>query len=267
MEKNEVDQLEKKINKVPLELINGKPILNDIDAIYRLSDAFALSSILPNGIKGKKYDILVILMWGSELGLSPVVSLFNIDIINGSPALNVTIMESLAESSGQLELKKIYTTGERFDPSKKELPRICDRYNDNYGFVCEIKRKGKEIYKSTYLVIDAKAAKRWGDEHSAWAKYPEKMLEARAIGYAVKREFSDVTKGMYTTDEMEDIVTTKNVTLKKTTGVDDRDLGIPSDNAKCQTSGSETSQEETSQEETSQGVNMPPEEEVAESLV
>ena len=70
-----------------------------------------------------------------------------------------------------------------------------------------MRRKGVEnpIIR-TFTIKDAKQANLWG-RSGPWTQYPERMLEHRARGFALRDAFADKLRGVITTEEARDIPT------------------------------------------------------------
>jgi hypothetical protein len=70
------------------------------------------------------------------------------------------------------------------------------------GF-CEVTRKGEPPQRRTFSVTDAKRAKLWG-RTGPWSDYPDRMLQLRARGFALRDVFPDVLRNLVTREEAED---------------------------------------------------------------
>ena len=68
-----------------------------------------------------------------------------------------------------------------------------------------MKRKGVEnTIVRAFTIGDAKKANLWG-RSGPWTQYPERMLEHRARGFALRDAFADKLRGVITTEEARDI--------------------------------------------------------------
>lgn len=121
-----------------------------------------------------------VVQYGAELGLGPMVSLQNINIINGKPAANGQVMLSLAMSRG--------VTFQVLSETDKE---------------CSIKFvKGSNQYISHFTLKDAEEAGLTGKDN--WKKWRRDMLFWRCVAKGVRRIDPTSVMGLYTPDELTD---------------------------------------------------------------
>jgi hypothetical protein len=85
------------IVKKPVDL--GKPVL-DLDDAYRLSKALSMASVLPDTIRGNPNDVLALMLYGQDLGMSPMQSIQGIYVVKGKPQLSATTWIALARQRG-----------------------------------------------------------------------------------------------------------------------------------------------------------------------
>lgn len=133
------------------------------------------------------------IVWGCELGFSALRSLQSIDNVPGrKPALNVDAKKSLVWGSGLCEY------------IEDEI--MCDSSGNLLGVRCRAKRKDVTRETVSVFTVDmAKKAGLWG-RPGPWTQYPQRMLTARAVGYALNDTFADVLGGItLTTDESRDM--------------------------------------------------------------
>lgn len=154
-----------------------------LDEKLKLAKSFAASGFTPSGVKTPD-QVLFIIEMGEELGLKPVASLNNINVIQGNPTLGADAMLGLAYKTGQVESVDMNDiTSERA--------------------VIKIKRKGQPEVVRQYTIGDARQAGLAG--RGVWKTFPDRMLKARALAFAVRDAFPDVLAGIYTPDEMEGV--------------------------------------------------------------
>lgn len=158
----------------------------------------AESTLVPKEFQGRPGNIIIALQMGAEVGLSHTQALQSIGVVNGKPSIYGDGAAGLVRSKGNPSIFKEYEIGERGSDNWRE-------WNDNYGYACEIKRKGsEEITKRTFTVLDAKRAGLWGKD-GPWAKYPQRMLMMRARSWAMRDSHPDVLKGLSIWEEAIDI--------------------------------------------------------------
>ena len=146
------------------------------------SEVLSKSGLVPDAYRGKPSNILVAIQWGYEIGLPPMQSLSNINIINGRATL--------------------WGDG---------LVAVCKKHPDYYGMkewlegdtaFCSVKRKVKDTVEETIREFSLEDATKAGlMNKSNWKGYPKRMLAQRARGFALRDAFPDAIKGIITTEE------------------------------------------------------------------
>lgn len=152
----------------------------NIDGFDSLAERFAKSKLLPDGIAGKPADILVTLMAGHELGLTPMASIRGIHVIKGKPVLSADLMVAVVLGSGKASYFR--RVGETDDAVTYETHRIGS----------------PEPQRCTWTAAQAKRAGLVGDN---WRLYPRAMLAARAKSELARDVYPDVLAGCYDPDE------------------------------------------------------------------
>lgn len=132
-----------------------------------------------------QYAVFIAMAKGKELGLSPMASLDSIAVINGRPSVWGDAALALCQASG-------------------ELLDMTEDFDGKDCAVCTITRKGrKSPITRRFSVEDAKRAGLWG-KGGPWSQYPQRMLQLRARGFALRDAFADVLRGMPTVEEARD---------------------------------------------------------------
>lgn len=157
---------------------DGRFVGSNIDQEYRLAKAYHMSGLMPKGL-GSPEKVLVALQICRELKLPAMTSVGNIAVINGTPSLFGNLPLALVKRSGQLEL--IEEVINEDDP-------------ENMFASCTIKRKGSLSIIRHFSWNDAKRAGLF--KNDVWSKYPKRMLQMRARGWAIKDSFPDVLLGL-----------------------------------------------------------------------
>jgi hypothetical protein len=158
----------------------------DLDSAYRLAKAVCLSGLAPKGLE-KPEAVMIAIMHGMEVGLTPMMALQKIAVINGRPTIWGDGALGLVRGSGLCEYvtEKIEGTG------------------DSRVAICTAKRKGEpEPIVRRFSIADAKRASLW-DKGGPWKQYPERMLAMRARAFALRDGFADVLGGLYLTEELQ----------------------------------------------------------------
>lgn len=164
-----------------------KPIVpTDMDQVWRFAQIVAKSGIAPKDMQ-KPETITVAIMHGLEVGLTPLMALQRIAVINGRPSIWGDAAIGLVRASGLCEYVQEMVIGD----------------GDNMVATCRAKRKGeKDPIERTFSVADAKKASLWG-KTGPWQQYPKRMLQMRARAFTLRDLFADVLGGLYIAEELE----------------------------------------------------------------
>lgn len=154
----------------------------------QFADMLARSAMVPAAFQGKPANVLVAIAWGKEIGLGSLQALQSIAVIQGRPTL---------WGDGALALV-------RGHPACAGIREGVEGEGDaRHGF-CEVTRRGEQMQRRTFSVADAKRANLWG-KTGPWTQYPDRMLQMRARGFAIRDVFPDALRGVMITEEAQDL--------------------------------------------------------------
>lgn len=156
----------------------------EASAISGIANAIAGTS-LAGAYRGKRDEIVAVVLAGHELGIKPMTSLKSIDVIQGQPALRAHAMRGIVLKQGhELELVEA---------------------DDNHC-VMRGRRKGSENWQTIAWDIDR--ARQMGLlNKDQWKKQPKTMLIARATGEICRLIAADALHGMpYVAEELDGFV-------------------------------------------------------------
>lgn len=168
-----------------------------IDETWRVARAFLRAGTVPDAYKKNANDEQVVsrvitgIMAGAEVGLPPMMSLKNITIINGMPAIWGDAAIGLVQASNLLRNTVTNWTGEEL--------------KDDWTCTVKMWREGQdEPYIGEFSVGDAKRAKLWG-KGGPWSSYPARMLFNRARAFCIRNGFADCLVGLQIAEEARDM--------------------------------------------------------------
>lgn len=150
----------------------------------------AKSSMMPRDYIGKPENVVIAVQMGSELGLAPMQAIQNIAVISGKPSVYGDAMLGLVKQS----------------PLCEDVEEHFEGDGDRRVAVCIAKRVGKRPVHQSFSVEDAKRANLWG-KSGPWTQYPDRMLQMRARGFALRDAFPDVLRGLISAEEAGDYPT------------------------------------------------------------
>ncbi len=164
----------------------------------------AKTDFVPKDYKNKPGNVLIAIQWGAEIGVQPMQAMQNIACINGRPSIYGDLALALCLASC-----------------------VCEYVNETFDeptmtATCAVKRRGGVERVETFSQADAEKAGLWQteakvtrykkggggkyttDNDSPWFRYPKRMLQMRARGFALRDAFPDVLKGLITAEEARD---------------------------------------------------------------
>ena len=189
---NETTQSDMAIQKVPTTSVQRQPETfaprNLVDAI-KFAELVSKSGMCPKEYAGKPEAIVVAIQMGMEVGLQPLQALQSIAVINGKPALYGDAALALVKTHPEFE----WVREDDLDTIRK-----------NNAAKCIIKRRNQPEVVMTFTMEDAKKAGLQG-KTGPWSTYPNRMLQMRARGFAIRDAFPDALKGIITAEEAQDM--------------------------------------------------------------
>lgn len=158
---------------------------------YEMASVLCKSGLIPSGLNSPE-KVFVALQWGHELGLTPMVAVNNIAVINGKPTLSADIMCAVVKRSPEYGgIKWIEMSDTK---AECEITRILPNGE-------------KETQRSCFTIEDAEKAGLTGKD--VWKKYRKRMLKHRCLSYGLKDMFPDLLAGLYDPEEMESVQSEK----------------------------------------------------------
>ncbi len=169
-------------------LYNEKALTQALD----LADRLAKASIVPEALRGKPADILIVLLSGHELGLSPMQALRSVAVVSGKPVLAADLVVALVQARTDV--------CEYF-----ELIESTDRIA-----TYETKRRNRKTpTRMSFTIEDAERAGLL--KQPAWRAYPRPMLRHRCASELAREVFPDIVLGLYVQEELPDLVQSGSV--------------------------------------------------------
>lgn len=172
---------------------NSSSFLNpqSFEQAERYAEIISKSSLCPTAFKGKPGDVMVAIMMGAEVGLSPMQAIQNIAVINGRPSL-----------WGDAALAVV-----RVHPSCQSVREWIEGTIEDGKVTayCAVIRKGQQEEVRHFTMEMAKKAGLWS-KAGVWNQYPLRMLQMRARGFAIRDTFPDALRGLHLAEESQDFI-------------------------------------------------------------
>ena len=163
----------------------GALIPQGVDEAFRLAEGLVRGGGAPKGVT--PMQAFTIIAKGLEVGFAPMQALATIANINGRLSIYGDGLIAIARRGGNRVSETLEGNGDA---------RVA---------TCTITRAdtGETITRS-FSVLDAKRAKLWG-KGGPWSQYPDRMMAARARGFAIRDGLADKLFGLHVAEESEDI--------------------------------------------------------------
>jgi hypothetical protein len=162
--------------------------LTNMAAAWTFANAIVRANLQPRGMTPPQ--VLIALQMGAEIGLPPMQALKNIAVINGRPTIWGDALLAIAYSRNLIEDINETITGD----------------GDQRTATCTIQRRGNTTPTTrTFTVANAKTAGLWG-KSGPWSQYPDRMLQMRARGFALRDAVPDALGGFTLAEEAQDII-------------------------------------------------------------
>ena len=168
-----------------------------MDEMKLFAHELSKSILVPKDYQGKPANCFVAIQWGLECGLAPLQALQSIAVINGKPSMYGDALLAMVRADS----------------------RCLGVHEEQDGGVatCIIKRKHSdgsvEEVKRTFSMKQAQQAGL--SNRPTWKAYPERMLQHRARGNAIRDAFPDVIHGLISAEEAQDYDEPKDVTPRQ----------------------------------------------------
>ena len=171
-------------------------IPTDVDQAIRISEMFAKSDLVPDSYKNKPANIFLAVSAGASLGLAPFQAMQNIAVINGKPSVWGDALLAMVRND-----KRCLSVKESIEGEGKNMKATC--------VVSRLAPNGEtEVISSSFSMGQAQSANLLN--RPPWKSYPDRMLQMRARGFALRDAFADVIGGLITSEEAEDYPIAKN---------------------------------------------------------
>ena len=209
---------EKKVEKKETEIIKTEELptevkdkvskldsFNSVEDMKTFAQTLIDSKIIPSSYDSPE-KIITVISAGRELGLSPIMSLYNMPFVGSKPTLGVHAIGALIRKGGV-----VWTTIEDAQQYKdiEDTVKLDADGKPDVRTVIEFKRFSKEldevvIERMTFTKSEAKKAGLWGK--NAWFTYPFIMLWNRTFVMGARRIAPDLLMGISETSEMAHVV-------------------------------------------------------------
>lgn len=182
----------------------------------RMAEQLAHSNFLPDAYRGNQGDCLVLIEYASRLRV-PVIQLAqNMDVVKGRPGLRGTFLAGIINASPLFSRLKYEWRG---NAGKDGKPPSNDYGCRAYATEAET----SDVLYGTWIDWAMVTGEKWSSNQK-WNTMREQMFMYRAASFWSRAHASDVTLGLYESEELHDAnpaPRSRAITHEGTTVVDD----------------------------------------------
>lgn len=162
---------------------------------WEIATQLAQSDIIPDNYKKKPANVVIAIGIANQMNLDPFIVMQNLSFIKGKTSWSGSFCRTLIERTGKFK--------------DLELNYIGEKGQDSYGCYLSATRvsDGKKINGPEVTIAMAKAEK-W-TSNPKWSTLKDLMLAYRCQSYFCRIHCPEAMSGIYTTEEIEDINTTR----------------------------------------------------------
>lgn len=186
---------------------SGIGIITDIplfNHMWRIAKIFAASDIVPKQFSGNEPNCFIAAEMANRMGINPIALMQNMAIVNGRPTLEAKLITALINDSGMFSDNLEYEV-EGTDPAwnKAANKPVDPKYRVRAHAVK--KSTGDRLY-GEWIGWDMVMGEGWqAKSGSKWLTMPGQMFHYRAASFFSKIYCTNITLGMQTREEMEDV--------------------------------------------------------------
>jgi hypothetical protein len=165
---------------------HGLNVMANMDTAWRFAAAVVKAKMAPRSLDSTE-KVFIALQMGAEVGLSPMQSLKNIAVINGSPAMWGDAVVALVRRS----------------PVCKSITHKFEGQGESRVCIVTGVRDNGDISEGRFGYADAKRAGLLSKD--TYKAYPDRMFLHRAFGYVAHDLFADLLSGLDIAEEVQDV--------------------------------------------------------------
>lgn len=208
-EKNEVTQLQIIQAKQAAEFAMtpvGQTV-KQFEVMQRMAQMYTTSTIVPDTYKGNLGNCVIALDMSMRMGCNPLMTMQNLYIVHGNPAFSSKFLIATINASGRFSPLRYEFRGEDGKP--------------NYGCRCvayeSSDKEHKEPLHGDWITLDMAEKEGWTAKNgSKWKSMPSQMLRYRAAAFWQRVYCPEISMGLITKEEAEDIVDAEYEEVKTT---------------------------------------------------
>lgn len=170
--------------------------VQQFEVMQRMGKMYASSTIIPDIYRGNIGNCIIALDMAMRMGANPLMTMQNLYIVHGNPAFSSKFLIATINASG------------RFSPLRYEFKGV--EGTPDYGCRCvayEVSDKGhEEPLTGDWITMEMATKEGWTSKSgSKWKTMPNQMLRYRAAAFWQRVYCPEISMGLITKEEAEDI--------------------------------------------------------------
>ena len=182
---------------------------NDFGKIWQRAQAYASSSMVPEQFRNNPANCMIAIEMAYRINASIFATMQSLAIVKGKPSFSAQFLIGCFNTSGKYSPLRFEWLG---GPNDEEWGcRAC----------AKDLRTGETLY-GAWVTKEMAMKEGWwskkdskGNEISQWQTMPEQMFRYRAATFLIRAYAPEISLGMQTADELQDINTTATVVDKR----------------------------------------------------
>jgi hypothetical protein len=172
------------------------------DLMMRGAKALAASTLVPKDYQNNIANCIVALNMANRIGADPLQVMQNLYVVHGRPSWSSQFLIATFNACGLFSSIRYRFVGE---PGK-----------DSYGFQAyATELSSGEVLEGGIVTIEIAKKEGWYDKNgSKWKTMPQQMLMYRAASWFVRVYAPELSMGLHTREEVEDVEGIEKKTLK-----------------------------------------------------
>ena len=181
--------------------------LKQFELIQRKGQMFASSTIVPDTYKNNLGNCVIALEMAERLNASPLMVMQNLYIVHGTPAWSSKFLIATINASKRFSPLRFEFKGEE---GKASYGCRC------YAYEAEDKEHKEPLF-GDWITMEMADKEGWTKKNgSKWISMPAQMLRYRAAAFWQRVYCPEISMGLYTEDEINDIQNVDYVEVSST---------------------------------------------------
>lgn len=170
--------------------------VQQFEVLQRMGKMYSSSTIIPDIYRGNIGNCIIALDMAMRMGANPLMTMQNLYIVHGNPAFSSKFLIATINASGRFSPLRYEFRGEE---GKPDYGCRCIAYEAS-------DKEHKEPLTGDWITIEMATKEGWTSKNnSKWKTMPNQMLRYRAAAFWQRVYCPEISMGLITKEEAEDI--------------------------------------------------------------